>query len=138
MNRDVRQERISDPVLAAAFAELRSDLPDADQLETLRRSINRRAELLLARKRTRWYGVVPRPLIPIAMAASIAFALWVGPGLVSELGIPGEPAAFVAQTEEEAILLEALGSDLTEQEFRLLVTGRANPEALLAFAIGSR
>ena len=36
---------------------------------------------------------------------------------------------------EEEVLVEALGSDLTDDEFRLVVSGRAYPEALLAFAV---
>jgi hypothetical protein len=138
MNRDVRQEKITDPMLAAAIADLRSEASEEVDLEHLRRSINRRAELLLARKRARWRGILPKPLIPIAAAAGIAFTLWAGPGLVDAWMTPPQPVSLAVEMDEEAVLLEALGSDLTEQEFRLLVTGRANPEALLAFAIGDR
>ncbi|MQA89066.1 MAG: hypothetical protein GEU90_02345 [Gemmatimonas sp.] len=137
MNRDALDDRISDPVLATAMTELSSDVPDDVDFDAMRRSINRRAELLLARKRARWRGILPKPLIPIVAAASIAFALWLGPDVVnnmtSSLRLLGASADV-----DEAALIEALGSDLSEREFRLLVTGRANPEALLTFAIGDR
>jgi hypothetical protein len=137
MSRDVRQEqRIADPVLAAVLADLRADVPADVDLDELRRSIVARAELVMARKRARWRGFLPRPLVPIAAAASIALALWAGPGIVGGFTSNEQQLEFAAEIDQEQILIDALGSDISEQEFRLLVTGRANPEALLAFVIG--
>lgn len=135
MIREDRQDTVMDPTLAAAMAELRAEpLPEVDW-DRLRRSINERAELPLARRRggrARW---LPRPLVPIAVAASIAFGLYLGPGVMEEMRVQDPSAQIAIDFDEERILSEALGGDLTEQEFRLLVTGRSNPEHLLAFAI---
>ncbi|MEX2581937.1 MAG: hypothetical protein WD766_01610 [Gemmatimonadota bacterium] len=138
MNHDVRGEGVADPVLAAAMAELRKDVPKDVDWDGLRRSVSEQAELILARRRVRIWNIVPRPLVPIAVAASIAFALWAGPSLFTQLTSGTGPTEVAVEIDEEQILLDALGADLTEQEFRLLVTGRADPDALLAFAIGDR
>jgi len=139
MSRDGRQEqRIADPLLAAALADLRSEAMEGVDLEALRRRIVARAELEMARRRARRWGFLPQPLVPIAAAASIALALWAGPGIVANLAGGGQELEFAAEIDEEQILLDALGSDISEQEFRLLVTGRANPEALLAFVVSGR
>lgn len=135
MNRDVPLERISDPTLAAALADLREDTPDDVDWDRLRSSINEKAAITLARKRARKMVLRRRPLLPMAAAAMIAFALWMSPGILSNLSAPGPFAETNVPIDEEQLLVEVLDGDLTEQEFRLLVTGRAYPEVLLAFAI---
>jgi hypothetical protein len=131
------QDEPVDGTLGAAFAELRQDVPQDVDWQALHAAINQRAELVLARRRRRYTISVPRPLIPLAAAASIALALWTGPTLMARFLNQG--AAEVATTSDtDDILRQAFGDDLTDQEFNLLVTGRANPEALLAVAVGGR
>lgn len=138
MSREDRLERSTDPVLAAAMAELRADLPQEMDWDRLRNAINERAQLPLARRRLRAPLEFLRPLIPLSAAAGVAFLLWASPTMLEQLRAPAAMTESTAALEEDAILVEALGGDLSEQEFRLLVTGRSNPEALLAFAIGAR
>jgi hypothetical protein len=110
------------------------------QADDLREKIVRRAELPLARRRrlasekSRAGREWSRRLVPIAAAASLAFGIWFG-----EISAP--PAgggiaiqdirAFLSDSDEEI-----LQADVTEQEFRLLVSGRADPDGLLLIAIG--
>ncbi|MEX2572404.1 MAG: hypothetical protein WD737_13985 [Gemmatimonadota bacterium] len=136
MSREERRDQVSDPVLEAALAELRSDVPDDVDWGALRQSINERAQLALARRRVRRSHPTFRAVARLAVAASIAFALWMGPGLVNQVLDPASSTALTEVATQDEMLAEALASDLTEQEFRLLVTGRANPEELLAFALG--
>lgn len=137
MNPEESQERV-DPRLAAAYGELRREsVPDVDW-GRLRRSIRERAAPVLRRKQPRRLVSVSRPWVPIALAASVAFALWLGPRALMESPAADPFAEFAVTVDDDAVLLEALVADLTEQEFRMLVTGRANPEALLAVAVGDR
>jgi hypothetical protein len=140
MTMDDRRDRIADPVLADAFEGLRAERPDCPDWERLRRSINERAALPLGRRRRgRTAGLrrASRALVPLAVAAGVAYALWMGPSVIDEVLTP-EPGLELASDFDDDMLVHALGGDLTEQEFRLLVTGRANPELLLAFAISER
>ncbi|HUE97574.1 MAG TPA: hypothetical protein VMN39_13015 [Longimicrobiaceae bacterium] len=137
MSPEDSQERI-DPRLAAAYDELRQeDSPDVDW-ERLRRSIRDRAVPALRRRKARKLLMVSRPALPLALAASIAFALWLGPRVLLDLPSIEPSADVTAELDDDALLIEALVADLSEQEFRLIVTGRANPEALLAVAAGDR
>jgi hypothetical protein len=137
VNRVERRDDISDPVLAAAMAELRGERGDVDW-DRLLQSINERAALPLARRRRPQSSLFLRSLMPIALAASVAFALWLGPGVYENVFGTSSSAEFAATVDQDAILRQALGSDLSEHEFRLLVTGRSTPEVLLAVAIGDR
>lgn len=132
------EEPVSDPELRAALSSLEGEPPlEAVDWSALQRSIGARAELPLARRRR---GAQPllrppaararqgwRPLLPLAVAASIALVVWTGGG--------GEtPEAAVGQLSPE----EVFEADLSEQEFRLLVSGGADPEELLLIALGER
>lgn len=136
MNEDMREVR-RDPELAAVLRMVEPE-PPLEQVdwEALRASIVSRAELPLARRRSgsarlvRW----TRRALPLAAAASIALAVWLteappmGPEAVAE-AVPGEIAPGV--TPEAAF-----DANLSDQEFQLLVSGRANADALLLVAIG--
>ena len=126
-----------DPQLAAALRSLEAEPPlESLDWERLRGTLRERAELPLARRRGRAAaGRVGdagrprsralRPLLPLAAAASIALAVWLGTGSGSPEGAP--PAPLTAE--------EVFGPDLSEQEFRLLVSGGGDPEALLLIAL---
>lgn len=123
-----------DPRLAAALRSLDEPPLESVEWERLRGAIRSRAEMPLARLRGRAAGGrapapragrVLRPLLPLAAAASIALTVWVAAG-----GDPREPGPAPRLPEEEVFRPE-----LTEQEFRLLVSGDADPEALLLIAL---
>jgi hypothetical protein len=138
VNHQDRMDGSPDPILAAAMAELRDEVDYQVDWDQLQSSIQDRAVLHLARRRSRGRSVVARRFVPIALAASIAFALWAGPSLYQDLVDLGLRTQIAADIDQEDILMQALGGDLSEQEFRNLVSGRANPELLLAVAVGAR
>jgi hypothetical protein len=74
--------------------------------------------------------------VPVALAASVAFALWIGPSIYEEVVDTAPAAGGYAANVDDALLMEALTADLSEQELLRLVNG--SPEVLLAVAIGSR
>lgn len=136
MSRHQGENSVADPVLRAVLEELRAEPQPVVDWEVLRSTIGKRAAPALAKRRSRRFVRLPRQMVPLALAAGIAFALWLGPDVIQDRLQPA--GTEIATTwDEEEILLQALG-DLTEQEFRLLVSGRAHPELLLAFAIGER
>lgn len=109
--------------------------PPMDEVdwESLRRSIAARAEIPLARRRAARPAAGggrarPRRLVSLAVAAVLAAAVWLGE-------LPGISRGTTGAVSTSAQIDEVLRLDLTEQEFRLLVTGRAEPEALLAIAV---
>lgn len=132
-----RLDQVPDPLLAGAFEELRQDAPSNVDWEGMHRSIHDRAELVFARRKHQRTRHTRRQFMPVALAASIALALWSGPALIERITADRAGVEVAAGIDSEAILREALGGDLTDQEFDLLVTGRAYPEALLAVAIES-
>lgn len=134
MNSEDQPDRL-DPRLAAAYEALRDESSVEMDWERMRSSISRRAEPIIARRKVRRIVAIPRALVPLAMAAGIAFALWLGPQLLLQTPGASEEFGALADLEDEAALLQALDADLSEQEFRMVVTGRANPEALLAVAV---
>jgi hypothetical protein len=133
------EDRNMDPFLAAALQKLRDEPPPAVDWDRLRSSINDSARLPLARRRTRAAVLNPRRLVPLAAAAALAFAFWASPPLLERVlgpATPMEQATLILDDEE--ILVRALGDDISDDEFHLLVTGRAHPEALLSFAVRAR
>lgn len=134
MNSEDQRDRV-EPRLAAAYDALRHEQAPEVDWERMRSSISRRAAPIMARRMARRVVAVPRAVVPIAMAAGIAFALWFGPQLLLQTPSASEEIGTFADREDEAALLKALDADLSEQEFRMVVTGRANPEALLAVAV---
>jgi hypothetical protein len=132
-------EMYRDPEIAAALRMIEREPPVAEvDWEALRSSIVARAELPLAQRRTRsarlhrW----TRPLVPLAAAASIALAVWVngaiGPAPISNPIAEGSTESFAPAVTPE----DVFQADVTEQEFLLLVSGRANTDDLLRVAAG--
>jgi hypothetical protein len=130
------EELERDPYLAACLRAAEGDAPmDEVDWDALRGSIQARAELPLARLRSRpraarWR----RPLVSLAAAAAIAAVALVG-GLNRG---PSSPAAPV-QTSTVAVtpgvsIEEAMRADLSDQEFGLVASGRTNADALLQIA----
>ena len=136
MNSESRQDRI-DPLLEAAYGELRGQPVAEPDWEAMRRSINRRAEPVLKKSKVRKLVYGSRPLVPLAVAASLAFALTIGPAHVREM--MGPPvAAAVIEMDAEAIMDHAMNAELSDLEFERLVTGRVNPEAFLVSAMSGQ
>jgi hypothetical protein len=134
MSSGFRQDRI-DPLLESAYAELLAEPVMEPDWDALRSSINKRAAPVLSRRKVRRLMHTSRPLVPFAVAASLAFGLWMGPAHVRDIMAPS--AATVA-IDADAIMDHAMNADLSDQEFERLVTGRANPEAFLVSAMGQR
>lgn len=132
--RDSRDE-ISDPFLAAIMDDVRRDTPEDVDWERLHGTITASAALPLARRRSRRRSFASRSFMPIAVAASVAFMLFIGPS-VYEGVFEAPPAVEFATNVDEDVLMHALMGDLSEQELLRLVNG--SPEMLLAVAIGSR
>lgn len=141
MSRHQHHDPQPDPQIAEALRALHREPPlEEVDWEALRGCIRDRAALPLARRRRqattppRWV----RPLLPLAVAASVALALWVG----TELGAVRPDAVAVGDSASAPVVQPsveaAFGADLSEQEFRLLVTGRADPEELLLIALDER
>ena len=135
MNRNETHEIERDPELAEALRLIESE-PPLDQVDwsALRTTIGSRAELPLARRRTRSARLArwTRPLVPLAAAARIALALWFT-GPARELIRPvadGAERVVPAVTPEEIFQ-----ADVSEQEFQNIVSGRANADALLFLAV---
>lgn len=134
------QELEPDPVVGAALRWAEGEVPmDEVDWVAMRTNIRGRAALPLARRRAleatspRWV----RPLVPIAAAASIAVLLWTG-----ALDFGGAATVDVAPVTVTAVnqptIREALLSDVSEQEFRLLMAERNDADELLLIAAGQR
>ncbi|CAN5584143.1 hypothetical protein BH24GEM3_BH24GEM3_14520 [soil metagenome] len=139
MNHDeLRHDPAPDPQLQVALRALGEE-PPVEQVdwEALRRSVNERAELPLARRRRaarsatahRWL----RPLIPTAAAAGLVLAVFFGMRAPedSRIAPPDAEAPQIGFVSAE----EALRADLPDDEFILLVSGMANSEELLRLAV---
>ena len=129
------KEILRDPEIAAALRLIDSEPPLQEvDWDALRSSIVARAEMPLARRRTRSARLArwTRPLVPLAAAASIALAVWVN-GLRA-------PEAPIAEGTGDAVtpatsVEDVFQADVSEQEFRHLVSGRANASDYLLVAI---
>jgi hypothetical protein len=136
-------DRIADPLLAGLMAELRNEVAQevgGVDWDGLHASIVASAALPLARRRANRRSVaarVVRSFAPVAIAAGIAFALWMGPGIYEDVFLPA-PTIDIAESTpvDEELFEDALRSDLTEEELLQLVNG--SPEMMLAVAIRSR
>lgn len=134
------QELERDPQIAAALRLVEGEVP-ADEVDWagLRSNIRNRAALPLARRRAleaaspRW----TRPLVPIAAAASIAVLLWTG-ALQFGGAAPVNVAPVTVTAASTASIREALLSDVSDQEFRLLMAERNDSDELLLIAAGQR
>lgn len=127
-----------DPELRDALRLIESDPPLAEvDWEALRSSIVARAEIPLARRRTHSARLsrVTRSLVPLAAAASIALAVWITDPTARTSSNPtvadNRPDVAAPSITPEDIFQ----AEMTDQEFELLVSGRANADALLQIAI---
>lgn len=123
-----------DPELGFALRLVEPDPPFAEvDWDALRSSIVARAELPLARRRTRSAQISRwmRPLIPLAAAASIAMAVWMADS-PSNVGAPiaDNSADLVAPSVSAEDLFQP---ELSDEEFRTLVNGES--DMLLRFAV---
>ena len=133
------QELQPDPLVGAALRWAEGEVPlDDVDWAAMRSNIRSRSSLPLARRRAiqvaspRWV----RPLLPIAAAASIAVLLWTG-GLDFGGSAPIDVAP-VTVGANPASIREALLSDVSDQEFRLLMAERNDADELLLIAAGQR
>jgi hypothetical protein len=128
---------IPDPRLAAAlrWAEGEAPVNEVDW-EALHGAIHARAELSVARRRrTRQRARWTRSLVPLAVAAGIGGAALVGGTLRDRT----QSAPLRTATADPAVSAEeVLTSNLTDEEFRLLVTSRSDPDGMLRMAIDER
>lgn len=152
MTYDETRIPMQDSQLDEALASLRADSPvDGVDWAALRASVNERAALPLARRRSALRAAeapaapaarhaprrLPgwlRPALPLAVAAGLGAITWAA-------GLPPferpEEGAVVATPYAPALTAEdVLEAQLSDGEFHLLVTGRSNPDALLLLALG--
>ena len=133
MNHEYREG--IDPLLEAAYEAAKSVRASEPDLERMREVIADRSAPILARRRAIRIARKLKPAVPLALAASVAFALWIGPGLVERSGVQ-VPAPVAVENPADDLLVRVLDDDVTDQEFLLIVTGRSDPDALLSLAIG--
>ena len=123
-----------DPIVSELLADLNREIPEPDWVR-LRTTIVGRGRPVLARKarlaRHPWLAKAT----PMAAAAGIALVLWIVPQLGGEGVLAGAGPEAAGDLVDESQVIEALGDDISEAEFRLLASGRANPEAMLAVAV---
>ena len=129
------QDLHPDAELAAALRMIERE-PPLDQVdwESLRTNITSRAELPLARRRARSARLArwTRPLVPFAAAASIALTVWVaGPARDFVEQVSGGPDLVIPAVSAE----DVFQADLSDREFQLIVSGRADSDALLLLAV---
>lgn len=140
INEEMDREPSRDPRLAEALRRAEPDLAeDAVDWASMRASITARSEVPLARLRVEARSArrprrgLRRPalaLAPLAAAAGVAALFWIASPESPRDGSPRQDAAGLTTLEE------AFGHDLSEQEFRTIVSGRSDPEALLLVAAG--
>lgn len=120
-----------DPMVGAALRWAEGEVPlEEVDWGAMRSTIRSRAALPLARRRESARPRWSRRLIPLAAAASMAALLWAGG--VGRDG-PASPAVAAGSAHQISIQ-EALLADMSEQEFRLLVADRNDPDDLLMIA----
>ena len=130
------QELQPDPLIGAAIRWAEGEVPMDDvDWAAMRTNIRSRAALPLARRRAieaaspRWM----KPLIPLAVAAGIATVLWVG-GPIGEGPATTQVAPVTVGASPQPSIQEALLSDVSDQEFRLLMADRNDADELLMIA----
>lgn len=134
------QELKPDPLLGAAIRWAEGEVPMDDvDWAVMRTNIRGRAALPLARRRAmqvaspRWL----RPLLPLAAAAGIATIIWVG-GFAGDNSSAMPVAPVTVGATLQPSIQEALLSDVSDQEFRLLMADRNDSDELLMIAAGQR
>jgi hypothetical protein len=141
MKHEMNEEELRpDPLVGAALRWAEGEVPMDDvEWSAMRSNIRGRAALPLARRRAiqvaspRW----ARRLVPIAAAASIAALLWTG-GLDFGTTASTDLPAVTVRDASPASIREALLSDVSDQEFRLLMAERNDADELLLIAAGQR
>lgn len=130
-----------DPIIAAALRWVEGDVPTDDvDWSAMRTNIRNRAELPLARRRalhtasSRWL----RPLVPLAVAAGVGAVMWIGALRGADPVAPSLAPVSVGTAIGAPTLQEVLLSDLSDQEFRLIVADRNDTDELLLIAAGQR
>lgn len=124
-----------DPLIGAALRWAEGEVPlDDVDWSAMRTTIRSRAAMPLARRRSARRGVSRwiRPLIPIAAAASVAMVVWTGG--IGRGGPTGPAVQQTAAAASQITIQEALLTDLSEQEFRVLVSARTDADELLMIA----
>jgi hypothetical protein len=127
---------LPDPRLATALRWVEGEAPvDEVDWEALHGAIHARAELSVARRRTSRRARWTRSLLPLAVAAGIGGAALVGGSLRDRT----QSAPLRTATADPAVSAEeVLTSNLTDEELRLLVTSRSDPDGMLRMAIDER
>lgn len=127
------EELKPDPLIGAALRWVEGEVPlEEVDWAAMRSNIRDRASLPLARRRAlqvaspRWI----KPLIPLAAAAGLATVFWLGIGR-KDSSLPASTPVAVATPVS---IQEALLSDVSDQEFRLLVADRDADELLMIAA----
>jgi hypothetical protein len=126
-----------DPILAVGYSELRRETINEPDWNQMRRAIAKRADPLLRHRRANKFVRMARPVMPLALAASVAFSLWIGPSVLADFMADGSTEFSTSLTSEDG-LVKVLDGNVTDQEALRLVTGRANPDEWLAFAINEQ
>lgn len=136
MNLQESRDEILDPLLAAVMDDVRREGDREVDWDGLHGAITSSAALPLARRRSHRRSFASRSFMPVAVAASVAFMLFIGPSVYEGIFEAPPVVEEFATNVDEDVLMHALTGDLSEQELLRLVNG--SPEMLLAVAIGSR
>ena len=130
-----------DPLIAAAIRWADGEVPVDDvDWAAMRTNIRTRAELPLARRRAlhatspRWL----RPLVPLAVAAGLGAVMWIGALGGADPTAPSLAPVSVGASASAPSIQEVLLSDLSDQEFRLMVADRNDADELLLIAASQR
>lgn len=132
---DLNQDPRRDPELERALRAI-GDEPPLHEVDwdSLRAGIRARAELPLARRRAappaRRAALWMRPLVPAALAAGIVLTLVMRPG--TGTGDADEPDGF-----DLIVVEQALHADVSDPEFRMMVAGMDDADALLQIAVSA-
>ena len=134
------EELRPDPLIGAALRWAEGEVPvDEVDWDAMRSNIRHRAQLPLARRRAleaaspRWL----KALLPVAAAAGLASIVWIGGFGGQESATPGAAPMSIGPASSASIQ-EALLSDISDQEFRVLVADRNDPDELLMIAASER
>ena len=148
---EIHDELPPDPELRAALlAAVPGPPPESVNWAALSAAVVARADAPLARRRRRhaWRGAWQsarragawawlRPALPLALAAGLAAVLlWPRPDPRAADPAPAGPLATSAAPHSATPSAEMLLADVSDEEFGRIVSGRADPAALLRLAVG--
>ena len=130
-----------DPLIAAAIRWADGEVPMDDvDWAAMRTNIRNRAEMPLARRRAH-HATAPRwlrPLVPLAVAAGLGGVMWIGSLSGGDPIAPSLTPVSVGASAGGPSIQEVLLSDLSDQEFRLIVADRNDADELLLIAASQR